>query len=305
MPQSVFEDAWGRRLMTKREFVDAIGRAVCDGTGYAAGKLGGSERAWLLYPLLLERGLTPLQRRAFEQSLKHKATGQAGAFPGEGPFLSEFARFYACRLRELDCLGVSTDSFRVSLDIACAHRFSNQLIRYIDQEPDRSSPADDERCYLPHFRDKRVLLVCPFADALRARADKKTFEAVWAKTGKRWFYPASVEAVEFPYGFARSTQKRYGTCLDLLDEITAKIDGHDYDVALIGAGALGVPIATHVKQRSKVGLSLGGALQVLFGVIGRRWRTRPSWQRRYFNSAWVDVPPEYRPASGETDADYW
>ncbi|MDX6423506.1 MAG: hypothetical protein QOI67_977, partial [Gaiellaceae bacterium] len=267
-----FERACGRPLITRERFAEDVGRAVAAGSGYAAGKLGVSERAWTLLPILESRGVGALQLRAFEQALKVKATRQAGVFPAELDFYREFASFYAGPLRELDCLGLSMDSFGPSLEIIRFYSLGADLIRYHDQEPDRSIPANDELCYLPHFEGERVLLVCPFAEVLRERATKETFEAVWAGTGKRWFEPASVEAVEFPYGFARETWRRFDTCLDLLDDITARMDTHDYDVALIAAAALGVPIASHARSRGKVGLSLGGALQVLFGVSGSRWR---------------------------------
>jgi hypothetical protein len=293
------------RLIDRDAFCDAIGDAVLHGTGYAAGKLGVSERAWLSYPIVRARAPTRLQLRAFEQSLRIKATFQSGVFPADPGFYADFAAFYADRLRDVDCIGLDLDATGPSLDILRFHSIAADLLRYTDQEPDRSSPAADERCYLPHFAGRRVLLVCPFAEALRARATKETFEAVWAKTGKRWFAPAAVEAVEFPYGFARETQERYGTCLDLLGEIESRIDGHDFDVALIAAGALGVPVASHVRAHAKVGLSLGGALQALFGVIGDRWRASETWQQRYINPAWIDVPPKYRPRPGETIEDYW
>jgi len=305
LAQPSFEQAWGRPLIDRAEFSAAVGRAVREGRGYGAGKLGVSERAWMYYPILRARGASPVQLRAFEQTLKVKATRQSGVFPADPDFYLRFAELYAARLRELDCVGLSTDSLRVSLDILRFHSVDADLVRYKHQEPDRSCPADDERCYLPHFAGKRLLLVSPYAEALRRRATRETFEAVWAKTGKRWFDPVAVDALEFPYGFMRATQRRYGTCLDLLAEIEARIDERDCDVALIGAGALGVPIASFVRSRGKVGISLGGPLQVLFGVAGQRWRSRPSWRERYINDAWIDVPAEYRPAPGETDEGYW
>ena len=54
-------------------------------------------------------------------------------------------------------------------------------------------------------------MVCPFADLLGERATRETFEAVWAKTGKRWFEPASVSGIELPYGFEPATQERFAT----------------------------------------------------------------------------------------------
>jgi hypothetical protein len=305
LPPTEFEDAYGRRLLTRQQFAEAVGRAVESRTGYTAGKLGVTERALLQYPMLIAGGAGRVQLLAFEQALNVKALRHSGVFPAESTFYREYTEFYADRVRELDCIGLATEALRHSLEIMRFYSLDPEVMRYHDQEPDRSAPPDDASCYLPRFAGRRVLLVCPFAEALRARANKETFEAVWAKTGKGWFEPAAVEALEFPYGFARETQERYPTCLDLLADINAGIDAIDFDVALIAAGGIAIPIASHVKSLGKVGISLGGALQPTFGVIGERWRAREIWRERYINDAWIDVPAKYRPKPGETDENYW
>jgi hypothetical protein len=300
-----FEEACGRQFLTRRQLADRIGAAIESGTGYAAGKISETERTLLRYPMLLAGGISGLQLTAFEQLLKWQGLRNAGVFPADPSFYREYADVYARCVHELDCIGVGPHALRPSAEIIRFHGFRGEVIRYHDQEPDRSVPADDANCYLPHLEGRRLLLVCPFADALRARANKETFEAVWAKTGKRWFAPAAVEALEFPYGWSKATQERYATSLTLIDDISARIDASDFDVALIAAGGIAIPLAAHVKSLGKVGVSLGGALQPLFGVIGRRWRGSRMWRERYINDAWIDVPAKYRPEPGECDANYW
>lgn len=50
-----------------------------------------------------------------------------------------------------------------------------------------------------------------------------------------------------------------------------EIDKEDYDVCLIGCGAYGFSLAAHVKRQGKKAIHLGGALQLLFGIKGKRW----------------------------------
>lgn len=45
-----------------------------------------------------------------------------------------------------------------------------------------------------------------------------------------------------------------------------EIDKQDYDIALIGCGAYGFPLAAHIKRSGKKAIHLGGALQLLFGI---------------------------------------
>lgn len=275
-------------------------------TGFAAGKIGFSEQYWLNYPSVLAAATDARAVRAYELGLRTHLERQAGIYPPTPSFAREFVARFASDLRTLDVIG--TFGTRIEGQLVRTHRLPGMLIPYKAMEPDRSVPADDAACYLPLLRGARILIVAPFADLLRERANERTFERIWSRTGKRWFHPAHVESVEFPYGFDPATQARYPTALDLCDWIRGRIDAHDFDVALIAAGGLAIPLAAHIKRSGRIGISLGGHLQVLFGVLGQRWRSRESWAQRYFNDAWIDMPERYRPPGWQQLTDggaYW
>ena len=63
---------------------------------------------------------------------------------------------------------------------------------------------------------------------------------------------------------------QFNTWFDALDYMKSEIDKYDYDVCLIGCGAYGFPLATHVKHNGKQAIHLGGTLQLLFGIKGNR-----------------------------------
>jgi len=299
------EVAVGRPLILSAEFVADVRRAAVTGAAYAAAKIGISEKRWMYYPILLERESDPRKIKAYEASLCFLALKQAGVFPAKPAFYREFGPFYVEQVRNRDCIGVFNDSPFIEPEIIRSYRLENKLGYFLNQEPDRSSPTNPELGYLSAFAGKKVLLLSPFAGFLQERANRSVFEAIWSKTGKEWFYPASIEAIEFPYGFAVESQRHYKTALDLLEAIKERIESADFDVALIGVGGLGIPLASFVKNLGKIGLSLGGHLQVLFGVLGDRWRNSAEWQSRYINSAWTDMPAHYRPGAGQTHENYW
>jgi len=72
----------------------------------------------------------------------------------------------------------------------------------------------------------------------------------------------------------------------LLEQTVRRIREIDYDICLIGAGAYGVPLAVECKRQGKIGIHMGGALQILFGVRGGRWDANTSFHK-YFNEYWV------------------
>jgi hypothetical protein len=79
-----------------------------------------------------------------------------------------------------------------------------------------------------------------------------------------------------------------------------------FDVAIIGAGSYGLPLAAAVKRMGLQAVHLGGATQLLFGIRGRRWDDLPAFQQ-LFTDAWVHPdegtrPPRWREIEGGS---YW
>lgn len=90
-------------------------------------------------------------------------------------------------------------------------------------------------------------------------------------------------------------------------------DRYDYDLALIGCGAYGFPLAAHCKRTGHQALHIGGVLQLLFGIKGRRWETEGIYQTdfpyaaTYYNDYWVRPDESEKPAEARRveDGCYW
>jgi hypothetical protein len=77
-------------------------------------------------------------------------------------------------------------------------------------------------------------------------------------------------------------------------------------VVLIGCGGLAMPLALALKRRGLVAIVLGGAIQVLFGIKGRRWETHEVISK-FWNDDWIYPKPEETP-QGARDIEggcYW
>jgi hypothetical protein len=91
----------------------------------------------------------------------------------------------------------------------------------------------------------------------------------------------------------------------------SEIEMTDFDIALIGAGAYGLPLAACVKQLGKKAIHMGGVTQILFGIIGRRWeRPIPGGYpplNRFFNDNWTRPLPQETPSGfeGIDGGAYW
>jgi hypothetical protein len=245
------------------------------------------------YEMLLQSKAERTELEEFESQLEFMCLKQQGIFPHDREFYRSYSKFYIENTRNLDCLGICY--YPMELSVLKYYNLKNKQIFYVQQEPDRSVPDNPKNCYLQYFRGKKLLIICPFAGLLAERANQTTFEGVWQKTGKKWFYPKSVDAMEFPYGFSPETQKAYPSILELLREITERLHKTDFDIALIAAAGLAIPLASHIKSMGKIAIDLGGHLQFLFGVIGKRWRDHPEVGEKYFTEYWIDMPARYKP----------
>jgi len=91
-----------------------------------------------------------------------------------------------------------------------------------------------------------------------------------------------------------------------LDALICQALERPFDVALLGCGAYGMPLGAAIKRAGRQAIHLGGSLQLLFGIRGRRWDALPSFQP-LFNDEWVRPSAEETPQRAEAvDAGcYW
>lgn len=119
----------------------------------------------------------------------------------------------------------------------------------------------------------------------------------------------------------RAVQSLGGNCefsswFEALEYMKEEIDKVDFDICLIGAGAYGFPLAAYVKSIGKKAVHMGGSLQLLFGIKGKRWED-PLYgvqelgiQGRYcdlMNEHWIYPSKENKPKNANVveGACYW
>lgn len=154
------------------------------------------------------------------------------------------------------------------------------------------------------LRGRRVLVVHPFADTIAAQYAKHVSGArVWPGDVLPPMDLVLLKSV-VSLGTGRPPHATWAESLALMKtQIDAALP---FDVALLGCGAYGLPLAHHVLDRGATAIYVGGALQLLFGIQGTRWATRSFFQSRT-NEHWVwphanETPPG---ASAVEGAAYW
>ena len=153
---------------------------------------------------------------------------------------------------------------------------------------------------------KHVLVVHPFADTIRAQYQKRGELFTNAPGGVNTLPElASLTVIPAVQGLA-GQKTGYDTWFDALAAMEKQMDACDYEVAIIGAGAYGLPLAAHARDTGHVAIQMSGATQLLFGIKGRRWDTHPQISKLY-NPAWVRPAPAEQPANKQAveGGSYW
>ena len=81
-----------------------------------------------------------------------------------------------------------------------------------------------------------------------------------------------------------------------------------FDVAILGCGAYGLPLAVMLKRAGKPAIYMGGSTQLLFGIKGRRWDLHFPEVVALYNDYWVRPSEEETPKNINANEDqgaYW
>lgn len=147
------------------------------------------------------------------------------------------------------------------------------------------------------LKGKKVLLIHPFEDTIQAQY--KNREKLFPGTDiLPEFELKTLKAVQTLCGERDARFENWFEALDYMYQEALKID---FDIAIIGCGAYGMPLAAKLKEAGKQAVHLGGATQLLFGIKGKRWEENyPSKIANCFNEYWVYPADSEKPKNGGT-----
>ena len=149
---------------------------------------------------------------------------------------------------------------------------------------------------------KRVLVISMFADTILSQYAKR--KLLWGSRADTVLPDFDLQAIRAPFSW--STLPTVGTWFHALNEMKQQMSRMDFDVSLIGASAYSLPLVTHAKRMGRIGIHLGGATQIHFGIMGARWEGNPFFAK-LANEHWTRPSAAETPANAK-DADngcYW
>jgi hypothetical protein len=250
---------------------------IMAGRPFMAARYGTSELSGMLQAIAVQTGLRRTMRRKKVMELYNNA----GFFPPTQAAVSRFGQLMVDASAAMDLLGVWYNPMEDYIVRTCAPQAQFTHLDAID--PHRFTPP-----WTRALRGKRVLVIHPFEETIKSQyarrgllfADPEVLPDFQLLT-LRAVQTVGDNTAGFPDWFAA------------LDYMTTQALAMDFDIALIGCGAYGFPLAARIKRAGKMAIHMGGVLQILFGIKGKRWDERPDSAGLY-NEHWV------RPAASET-----
>lgn len=271
-----------KAVLNMKDANDLIRGCLLEGKPFMAGRLGNTE---LRNMLLYEK-----ENRFFtgEKKWKERLCKNAGFFMSEKDDYQRFAELMRETCEKVDILGV----------------WSNYMEEYITKKYCRNDvyyvrPQGLEPWYAPEYKttpwsealeNKKVLFIYPFEETILQQ--NRIRDKIFPNTNiLPQFQLYTLKAVQTISG---NSDERFRSWFEALDFMIDKALKIPFDVAIIGCGAYGFPLAGKLKDFGKMVIHLGGATQLFWGIKGNRWENHPIISQ-YFNEYWTHPLPENIP----------
>lgn len=281
----------GKNVLTREETNDAISKLIDSGAPFAVSRFGSTELINITYYYMKNilkidgstKVWTPNQNSSstLDEQYKEAMNGlstHSGFFPPEEEYVKKFCELYLGLINEVDILG--------TWDIYLEEFFINQFmpktalsnLYYLE-------PWFSNNPWSYHLKEKRVLVIHPFEETIISQYQKRKL----LFKDERVLPDFELKTIAAVQTLAGNKDGRFENWFDALEYMYQQAIKIEFDVAIIGCGAYGMPLALMLKKAGKQAIHLGGATQLMFGIKGSRWEqpNYPTKIGKMFNSSWV------------------
>lgn len=146
--------------------------------------------------------------------------------------------------------------------------------------------------WMPALRGKKILIIHPFAKTIQQQL--QNLSQIYPN--REWFPECTITCLAPPLTLARNHQNKDWKVH--LDEFLVKVaEQTEIDIALVAAGGYGMLISDYLYTKmNKSVMYIGGALQLFFGIIGKRWFTNKEIMA-LMNDEWMRPVAADKPAN--------
>lgn len=261
-------DYAGRKIMPSEKANGMIGEMIRSGRPFVVSRFGSTELS-----VILNREAHKYHRYCKKND--NNLCTLSGFFPNDESMIDQFCKLILREVSQIDLLGVwftSLEEYMIGEYMPDTDlTYLAAIEPYIYKDP-----------WSKMLEDKNVLVVHPFEHSILRQYSRR--ERLFENSDiLPQFKLRTIKAVQT---IAGEKDGRFATWFDALHYMEEEIRKIDFDIAIIGCGAYGMPLALEVKKMGKQAVHLGGATQLLFGIKGARWDNNPGISGLY-NEYWI------------------
>lgn len=237
------------------------------------------EKKWgisLLHEILGNR----IPFKGWDKGITEPIRVNAGFFSNSIPNIEKFCELMLSCMSNVDILG----SWVKGENLVLKYLPDATLVPLRSLEPYYNNPP-----WSRILEGKKVLVIHPYSETIQIQYQR--YNLLFAdKSVLPYFELKTLKAVQS----IADEKVPFKDWFDALDYMKEQIMKEDFDIALIGCGAYGFPLASFVKDLGKKSVHIGGATQILFGIKGQRWDNHPVIST-FYNEYWTrpgenDIP---------------
>lgn len=124
-------------------------------------------------------------------------------------------------------------------------------------------PFYSENPWTMALEGKKVLVIHPMTDSIQSQY--KRIDKIFSN--KRILPQFELMVIKAKW----YNDLEHNTWSLIMDYYINELNKVDFDVAIIGCSSWGLPLTSRIKKMGKIAVTLGGATQLLFGILGQRW----------------------------------
>jgi hypothetical protein len=272
---------WGPKVISGSEAEAVLINNLMSSEPRAIARFGSNEIKAVLYPKI-----PFFIKPAVKKRILDNLYTVAGFFPTTEKNIKRFSALMVEDMQIIDVLA----SWRIEERLLKKYLLNAQKIKFRTLEPYFSNNPWSQT-----LKDKNVLVIHPFNKSIEKQYHERRHLLFPDKRILPEFKSLqTIKAVQTIAG-NKSTFKDW---FEGLNCMKSEIDSKDFDIAIIGCGAYGFPLAAHVKRIGKKAVHLGGPTQILFGIKGKRWEENPAFDN-IINEYFVYPSKEERPENAE------
>jgi hypothetical protein len=289
-PEFVIPNNLKERMLSHNQTIEYISDSLRSDSPFMVSRFGSIEGEVIFRTLF--KG--PLD---IDQPLRSKARNNAGIAKPNNQTLKRFSLEYVASIAKADMLAIWNFPEQIKL----AQITTNDNLCQLNHIDPVFNFRNEGTTWTRALQNKNILIIHPFENSIRHQYINKSS----INTISQILPDFNLSTLIPPLTVDRHNDVPYSWDEEL-EIFKNKVLNYDFDVAIIGAGGYGAPIASFIKQLGKKSIHLGGATQLLFGIIGKRWENR-SYMQDVIGDGWIrpSSDEKHKNANKIEDGCYW